>query len=192
MKTLLKSPEELTAKDLASETTKVCEYLRDYAKFRVVDGVLYRTATVKGETYQQLVVPKEVTDIVFKALHDDQRHQGRDRTAWLIKTRVFWLGMDSNIESRVRLCERCIQRKTRPVLAAVLTSITTSAPMDIVCIDYLMLEPSKGGVENILVITDHFTSYAQAIPTRNQTARTMAKALFDNYFRPLWISSSSP
>jgi hypothetical protein len=29
---------------------------------------------------------------------------------------------------------------------------------------------------------DHLTRFAQAIPTRNQTARTRAKALFDNFF----------
>ncbi|KAK3585060.1 hypothetical protein CHS0354_004243 [Potamilus streckersoni] len=40
---------------------------------------------------------------------------------------------------------------------------------------------SKGGYQNILVITDHFTSYAQAIPTRNQTARTTAEAMLDGF-----------
>jgi hypothetical protein len=30
----------------------------------------------------------------------------------------------------------------------------------------------------VLVITDHFTRYAQAIVTKNQTARTTADALF--------------
>ena len=59
--------------------------------------------------------------------------------------------------------------------------IESSAPMEIVCIDNLSLEPSKGGVENILVITNHFTRYAQAIPTRNQTARTAARVLFNNF-----------
>ena len=50
-----------------------------------------------------------------------------------------------------------------------------------VCLDFLSLEPSKSGVENILVISDHFTRYVQAFPTRNQTARTTARVLFENY-----------
>ena len=53
--------------------------------------------------------------------------------------------------------------------------------MELVCMDYLALEPSKGGQHNILVITDHFTRYAQAIVTKNQTAKTTADALFHNF-----------
>ena len=48
--------------------------------------------------------------------------------------------------------------------------------------DYLSLETSKCGFENILVVLDHFTKYAQAIPTKNQTAKTTANALLNNYF----------
>ena len=148
----------------------------------MTDKVLYRTATVNGEKHDQLVIPANTKSIVLKALHDDNGHQGRDRTSWLIKTRFFWLWMDKDIESKVRHCDRCIRQKTRPVPAAELVNITSSAPMELVCIDYLSLETSKGGFENIVVITDHFTRYAQAIPTKNQTARTTARVLFDSFF----------
>jgi transposase InsO family protein len=47
--------------------------------------------------------------------------------------------------------------------------------------DFLKLEPSKGGIENILVVTDHFTKYSQAYPCKNQTASMTAKLLFENF-----------
>lgn len=52
--------------------------------------------------------------------------------------------------------------------------------MDLVCIDCLTLEPTKGEIENVLVITDCFR-YAQAFPTKNQTAKTTARVLFDEF-----------
>ena len=47
--------------------------------------------------------------------------------------------------------------------------------------DYLSLEPSKGNIENVLVITDHFTRYALAYPSKTQTAQTPARILWDNF-----------
>ena len=114
-------------------------------------------------------------------MHDDAGHQGQKRTLSLLKARFHWPGMEKEIENRIKSCGRCIRRKSPPVNSATMVNITSSAPMELVCIDYLTLKPSKGGFEHILVITDHFTSYAQAIPTRNQSAVTTAKALFDTF-----------
>ena len=65
--------------------------------------------------------------------------------------------------------------------AAGLVPILTTRPLELVCIDFLSLEKSKGGYENILVIVDHFTRYAQAVPCRNQSAHTTAKALYERF-----------
>ena len=163
------------------DSTINTRYFKDWEKYCLTGGVLHRKATLNGQEFLQLVLPPGYQDIVFQALHDDLGHQGRDRTTMLIKQRFFWPGMDSFIKSKVKSCDRCIRRKTNIGQRAKLVNIQSTAPMEIVCIDYLSLEPSKGGVENILVITDHFTRYAQAIPTKNQTARTTARVLFDNF-----------
>ena len=54
-------------------------------------------------------------------------------------------------------------------------------PMELVHIDYLSLEPSRGNIENVLVIADHFTRYALAYPSKTQTAQVTARILWDNF-----------
>ena len=82
----------------------------------------------------------------------------------------------------VRTCKRCVLRKSpQPHKVAPLVPIVSTSPMELVCIDYLKLERSAGGYENVLVITDHFTRYAQAFPTLNQTAKTTARVLFEKF-----------
>ena len=157
-------------------------YLPDWDKYSFKDGVLYKSENINGEEVNRLVLPVAFQEVVLKSYHDDLGHQGRDRTASLIKCRFFWPRMNQFIRKYVQKCGRCICRKAPQVKSAHLVNITSSAPMELVCIDYLSLERSKGGFENILVITDHFSRYAQAIPTRNQTAQTTAKVLFENFF----------
>ncbi|MEE6512365.1 hypothetical protein FKM82_019316 [Ascaphus truei] len=53
--------------------------------------------------------------------------------------------------------------------------------MDLVCMDFLCIEPDSRGICNMLVITDHYTRYAQAFPTKDQKAITVAKILWEKY-----------
>ena len=68
-----------------------------------------------------------------------------------------------------------------------MVNVTTTYPLELVCMDFLSLEQSKGGFPNILVVTDHFTKYALAIPTKNQTAKTTAETLYNNFIIPYGI-----
>ena len=91
--------------------------------------------------------------------------------------------MDKDILEWICKCDRCIQRKKPLTKAAELVKIQSSALME-VCVDNLMIEPSKGGYENVLVITDHYTRYAQSIPMHKQSAVTTVRFPFENFFVP--------
>jgi len=155
--------------------------IKNFNSFKLSRGVLRRITSVDGETHEQLVLPTRCRQSVLRCLHDQVGHPGRDRTHSLIKERFFWPGMTKDIENHVKNCERCLRRKSPTTVKAPLVSIKTTQPLELVCMDFLTLEPSKGGQQHILVVTDHFTRYAQAYPTKNMTARTTAEVFFKNF-----------
>lgn len=154
--------------------------LKSYDHFRRKRGVLYREVTTGDETVSQLVIPRSLQKRALSGIHDNIGHPGRDRTLSLAKERFWWPGITKNVEDWVKRCPRCQRRKGQTEKAP-LVSITSSQPMELVCMDFLSLETSSGGYQSVLVITDHFTRYAQAVSTKNQTAKTTADALFSQF-----------
>ena len=59
-----------------------------------------------------------------------------------------------------------------------LQPILTSYPLEMIHMDF-QADQSKS--LNILVITDHFTKYAQAVVTQKQTAPIVTKAQWENW-----------
>ena len=47
-------------------------------------------------------------------------------------------------------------------------NVVATCPLELIHLNYLCLEPGKGKEENILVVTDHFTHYAQVYVTQSQ------------------------
>ena len=54
--------------------------------------------------------------------------------------------------------------------------------MELVCMDFLSIEADSRNTKDMLGITDHFTKYAVAIPTKEQKACTVAKRLWKQFF----------
>ena len=161
--------------------TELHQLAKEYDKLRVRRGLLYRVIDMDGEERAQVVLPKKHRELVLRSLHNDAGHQGRDKTLSLIRDRFYWSWMARDVDQWIKSCDRCIKRRAPTDAKAPLVSIETSQPLELVCIDFLTLESSKGGYQHILVLTDHFTRYAQAIPTKDQTAKTTAEAIFNGY-----------
>ena len=94
--------------------------------------------------------------------------------------RFLWPCMAAQAKEHVRKCHLCLAFKARQQKAP-LKNIMATHPLELVHLDYLCLEPGKGLEENILVVTDHFTRYAQAYVTRTQTTQMTAKTLWDKF-----------
>lgn len=51
------------------------------------------------------------------------------------------------------------------------------------------LEPCQNGLENVLVMTNVFSKYTQALPTRDQRATTVARVLVQEWFYHFGVPS---
>lgn len=156
---------------------------REGKKLQIKNELMYRKILrPTGKEAFQLVLPPKYRIQVLKQLHDDFGHLGIEKTTELVRDRFYWPKMAHNIEHYVKTCGVCMAHKTLPQKASPLQQITSRGPLDLVCIDFLSIEPDSCGVANVLIITDHFTRYAQAIPTSNQRATTVAKVLLEKFF----------
>lgn len=150
-------------------------------KLRIKNGLLHRVLKdVAGNETFQLVLPNKFRLQMIKALHDDLGHFGVKRMTSLIRDRFYWPRMAQMVETYVKNCGNCVSWKS--IRAATLHQITAGGPMELICIDLLILETDTAGFGNILVVTDHFSRYAQAYPTKDQKAITVVKVLGEKFF----------
>lgn len=168
--------------DRTKEQREVVLLLRERARLCLIEGILYsKVLNCQGDVFYQLVIPQSKREQAFHGVHDEVGHMGMERTLELAKARFYWPKMMQYIETKCRACERCLRQKSRAQRATELVNIKVSGPLELVCMDFLPLESDSRDTRNILVITDHFTKYVQAYPTRDQTAKTVAMVLWENF-----------
>ena len=158
---------------------------RSHLLFRC--GLLYKKIfdSQQQENKFQFVLPKSYWKQSLEACHDNMGHLGMERTTSLLRDRFYWPSMIEDIEHHIRSCPHCLRFKTQPEKTE-LNPIIATRPLELVHIDYLTIEAPEGSKSdkdiNVLVITDHFTRYAQAHITPSQKAHVVAKTLWEHFF----------
>ena len=148
-------------------------------------GLMYVNTTPKGETEGVLafVIPVGQCRLTLNGVHHDASHQGQQRTLALTQERFWRPMMAEDCCAIVRRC-LCCQAFKGEVPRAPLCPIQAYAPLELVHLGYTSIESTMElkkppVVKNVLVMRDHFTSFALAVVMKDQTAKTVMKVFYE-------------
>ena len=163
-------------------------YAARQKEFTIQDNLLYvqATPTNSQDSAPVFVVSGKDQQAAIDGCHHSAGHQGHDRMLSLMKEHFWWPRMSQAMLKSVANCRKCIQYEAKGQLPPMQPIICTEH-LELVHIDYVGMKVTvatdkKPVVKNVLVVVDHFTRYVQAFVTKNHTARTTARALYNNYF----------
>ena len=151
--------------------------------FFIEGGLLYQKASFKasGKQVDQFVMPQQFCKQTVRVCHEDYGHLGMDHVQILLQERFYWPKMPEDVRTVIRSCEHCMHFKTTPQHDE-MYPIIAMYPLELIHLDFLSIGGKDDVLKNVLVVTDHFTRYAQCYVTSNQLAVTVAKILVDKYF----------
>ena len=142
-------------------------------------GVLHCCTFTDDDETQQLVLPHCLQESVLQSLHDDNGHQGLQCVIELSCSKVYWPSMFADTNCWFLQCERCHIAKGDYTQQG---KLTANQPLELLCIDFTQADASKGGKENILVLTDAFSKFSQAFVTSSRKSLIIAKLLVEKWF----------
>ena len=135
-------------------------------KKREEDRVLYK--------YKAIVLPQLYqTELLFRS-HDQMGHQGIDKVYQRILKRFEWPGMKKACEKWVTTCLSCQQVKDPRKLRFPLQSTESPEFNEVVQIDHQKICMRDNDYNQVLVMIDNFTKYAEAVPCITASAKRHA------------------
>jgi transposase InsO family protein len=151
------------------------------------DNILYKVVYSNGGAIDQLriVLPKALKNDVLYQLHGSRSsgHLGQHKTIEKVRERFYWYRYKEDVIDWCQRCDECAKAKMPPVKnRGEMKIYNVGMPLERVCVDILgPLPRSAKGNKYLLVITDCFTKWVEAIPMRNQEAITVAKKFVDEF-----------
>ena len=129
------------------------------------------------------VVSMDQCHVTLNGIHRDAGHQGQARTLALTQERFWWPTLAKDCKAMIRGCQHCCAFEGA-IPKAPLCPIRAYVPLELMHVDFTSIETDMElnkppGVKNVLILTNHFMQYAMAFVTKDQTAKTVARVLYE-------------
>ena len=121
-------------------------------------------------------------EVLFRS-HVEMGHQGIDKVQQRILLRFDWPVLRKACERWVNACLACLQVKDPRKMKFPLKSVENSEFNEVVQIDHQKIFMTDSEYNQILVIIDHFTKLAKAVPCQTASAEEIC-----DHFITHWIS----
>ena len=182
VKKWVQSGQSVSVSTRRKESKEVNLLYRQWSRLFIKNNILYRVVKdpVQG-TLHQVVTPEKLKPKMLHGFHDSHGHQGIERTIALIRSRCYWPKLEKDVKDYIKQCERCVLSKPLK-LQTPLGNLLASKPLEVLAVDFTLLDKSRDGKENVLIMTDAFTKWTMAIPTKDQKAVTVARVLVKEWF----------
>ncbi len=138
----------------------------------------------RDEMRRQLVLPtRELQQQALQHCHDAKwsGHLGISKTLQRVKDRFFWTNMNRDVELYVKGCNACNNRKAGSSQSnAPLQAMPVHEPWTCVCTDIIgPLTPSATGKRYIIVFTDTFSRYQEAVALKSAESESVARVFVE-------------
>ena len=175
-----------------TETETIDEQSRRTSLIKVFDSLLLRecvlqrkTKDLEGKDLIVPVIPAKLVPVVLKSLHDNpgMGHWSDKKMIDLVRKRYWWPKYTSDIHDWVKSCTTCSQcQPNRKATRAPLIPIQPTRPFEKVAMDIMgPIRCPTTHFRYILVITDMFTRWAEAVLLVDIEAKTVAQAVLDQW-----------
>ena len=132
-----------------------------------------------------IVMPQLYHAEILYRTHNENAHRGVNKVVAQIQQRHDWIGLQQYVNKWINSCLECQQRKN-PVgkLRFHLQNIVSEKFNDVVQFDHVKICKTHSGNMALLVIIDHYTKYAEAVPCNadEMDAKSTAWKLLNKWF----------
>ena len=165
---------------------------REWNNLIVEEGILYYYSG--NSERKKIVIPRSMIIPTIIAFHE-KNHLGINKTLEMMRERVYWFNMISDISRWISSCEICQKYKiSRLEICKEKATQRSGFPWKRLHLDFIgPLKMTNNGYKYILLVTDHFTKYALAFGTKKidalETAQLMMKEVCLRYGCPIEVKS---